>query len=54
MNLLKYGECFSYIIDKKYGGLDLSVETQSRALVKFASVNPSVAVTVMVPISWTW
>ena len=49
MNLLKYGECFSYIIDKKYGGLDLSVETQSRALVKFASVNPSVAVTVMVP-----
>jgi len=49
MNILKEYSCFSYIIDKKYGGLELSVESQSRALVKLASVNPSVAVTVMVP-----
>ena len=49
MDILNKYKCFSYIIDKKYGGLDLSVESQSRALVKFASVNPSVAVTVMVP-----
>ena len=49
MDILKQYKCFSYIIDKKYGGLDLPVEAQSRALVKLASVNPSVAVTVMVP-----
>ena len=49
MDILKKYKCFSYIIDKKYGGLDLPVEAQSRALVKLASVNPSVAVTVMVP-----
>ena len=49
MDILKQYKCFSYIIDKKYGGLDLPVEVQSRALVKLASVNPSVAVTVMVP-----
>ena len=49
MDILKENKCFSYIIDKKYGGLDLPVEAQSRALVKLASVNPSVAVTVMVP-----
>ena len=49
MNILKQYKSFSYIIDKKYGGLNLPVEAQSRALVKLASVNPSVAVTVMVP-----
>ena len=49
MNILKKHKCFSYIIDKKYEGLNLNVESQSRALVKFASINPSVAVTVMVP-----
>ena len=49
MDILSKNKCFSYIIDEKYGGLNLSVESQSRALVKFASVNPSIAVTVMVP-----
>ena len=49
MDVLKKNKCFSYIIDEKYGGLQLNVESQSQALVKLASVNPSVAVTVMVP-----
>ena len=49
MEILKHYSCFSYIIDEKYGGMNLNVENQSRALVKLASVNPSVAVTVMVP-----
>ena len=42
-------KAFSYIIDEKYGGLKHSVETQSRILVKLASHNPSLGVTVMVP-----
>ncbi len=42
-------KAFSYIIDEKYGGMNLPVETQSRILVKLASNNPSLGVTVMVP-----
>ncbi len=42
-------KAFSYIIDEKYGGMNLPVETQSRILVKLASMNPSLGVTVMVP-----
>ncbi len=42
-------KAFSYIIDEKYGGMKLPVETQSRILVKLASNNPSLGVTVMVP-----
>lgn len=49
MKVLKDYKCFSYIIDSKYSGLDLNVESQSRALVKLSSVNPGIAVTVMVP-----
>lgn len=46
---LKNTKAFSYIIDEKYGGMKLPVETQSRILVKLASMNPSLGVTVMVP-----
>ena len=42
-------KAFSYIIEKEFGGLMHSVETQSRILVKLASMNPSLGVTVMVP-----
>ena len=47
--MIKETKAFSYIIDPKYGGKKLSVETQSRILVKLASNNPSLGVTVMVP-----
>jgi alkylation response protein AidB-like acyl-CoA dehydrogenase len=46
---IKETKAFSYIIDPKYGGKKLSVETQSRILVKLASNNPSLGVTIMVP-----
>ncbi len=46
---LKETKAFSYIIDEKYGGMNLPVETQSRILVKLASMNPSLGVTIMVP-----
>ena len=49
LKTIKYTKAFSFIIDKKYGGLDLNVETQSRILVKLASHQPSLGVTVMVP-----
>jgi acyl-CoA dehydrogenase len=39
----------SMIIDKKYNGNRLPIETQSRILSKISSYNPSLAVTVMVP-----
>jgi len=46
---LKETRATSYIIQEKYGGLHLDVETQSRILVKLTSHNPSLGVTVMVP-----
>ena len=46
---LKNTKAFSYIIDEEYGGMKLPVETQSRILVKLASMNPSLGVTIMVP-----
>ena len=49
MRAIKETKAFSYIIDDKYGGNKLNVETQSRILVKLASINPSLGVTVMVP-----
>ena len=49
LKTIKHTKAFSFIIDKKYGGLDLNVETQSRILVKLASHQPSLGVTVMVP-----
>lgn len=49
MDAIKETKAFSYIINEKYGGTNLNVETQSRILVKLASINPSLGVTVMVP-----
>ena len=49
LDAIKETKAFSYIIDDKYGGNKLNVETQSRILVKLASFNPSLGVTVMVP-----
>ena len=48
-DMIKETKAFSYIIDPEYEGMKLSVETQSRILVKLASYNPSLGVTVMVP-----
>jgi len=39
----------SMIIDKKYNGNRLSIESQSKILSKIASYNPSLAVAIMVP-----
>ena len=39
----------SMIIDKKYGGNRLSIETQSKVLSKISSYNPSLGVATMVP-----
>ena len=39
----------SMIIDKKYGGNRLSIESQSNILSKISSYNPSLGVAVMVP-----
>ena len=49
LDVLHTHKAFSYIIKKKYSGLDFPVETQSRILVKLTSVNPALGVTVMVP-----
>tara|TARA_B110000211_G_C14090869_1_gene558993 strand:- start:2012 stop:3973 length:1962 start_codon:yes stop_codon:yes gene_type:complete len=49
LDVLNKNGAFSYIIKQEYGGLELPVETQSRVLVKLASINPALAVTVMVP-----
>ena len=46
---IKETKAFSYIINKDFEGSELNVETQSRILVKLASYNPSLGVTVMVP-----
>ena len=51
-NLMKYlGEkgFLSMIIDKKYNGNRLSINTQSNILSKISSYNPSLGVVVMVP-----
>lgn len=49
INFLGDKGLFGLIIDQKYGGLDLSVEEQSRILTKLSSHNPSLGVIVMVP-----
>lgn len=46
---IKSSKAFSYIIDQKYGGLNLNVTTQSKILTKLTSFNPSLGVSVMVP-----
>lgn len=40
---------FSFIIDEKYGGTNISVNEMSNILTKITSVNPSLGVTTMVP-----
>ena len=47
-NLGKHG-FLSMIIDKKYGGNRLSIESQSKILSKISSYNPSLGVATMVP-----
>ena len=46
---IKNTKAFSYIIDKKYNGLNLNIETQSNILTILTSYNPSLGVSVMVP-----
>jgi acyl-CoA dehydrogenase len=49
MDNIKKTKAFSYIIEKKYGGHEFNVNTQSKILTKLTSYNPSLGVTVMVP-----
>ena len=49
IDTLNKHKAFSYIIKKKYDGLELNIESQSRILVKLTSVNPALGVIVMVP-----
>ena len=46
---IKNTKAFSFIIDNKYNGHNFNVESQSRNLVKLASVDPALGVTIMVP-----
>ena len=39
----------SFIIDRKYGGIKLSVKELSSVLTKISSVNPALGIAVMVP-----
>lgn len=49
LNKIKEEKFLSFIISKKYGGEELTVNEQSKILTYAASYNPSVAVTIMVP-----
>jgi len=46
---IRKNKFFSFIIDEKYGGNNMSINAQSKILTKIASHNPSMGVTVMVP-----
>ena len=46
---IKNTKAVSFIIDNKYNGHNFNVESQSRNLVKLASVDPALGVTIMVP-----
>ena len=51
-NIMKYigdKKFFSFIIPKKYNGLDMSVENSSDVLTKISTKNPSLGVAIMVP-----
>ena len=51
-DIIKYlgeNKFFSFIINKKYGGLNLSTSSLSSVLTKISSINPALGVTVMVP-----
>ncbi len=49
MDTIKFNRFFSFIIDEKYGGANLSVKDQSALLTKITTKNPALGVTVMVP-----
>ena len=49
VNYLGTNKFFSFIIDEKYDGYNLSVNELSNILTKITSVNPALGVTVMVP-----
>lgn len=48
-NYLGSNKFFSFIIDEKYGGQNLSISEMSSLLVKISSYNPSLGVSIMVP-----
>ena len=49
MEIVGKEQFMGMIIDKKYGGSDLSVAEQSKILTKISSYNPSLGVSIMVP-----
>ena len=49
INFLGKNKFFSFIIDEKYGGTNLSVKELSSVLTKITSVNPPLGVATMVP-----
>ncbi len=49
INYLADNKFFSFLIDKKYGGIKLSVNEMSNVLTKIASVDPALGVVTMVP-----
>ncbi len=49
IDYIKTNRFFSFIINEKYGGANLSVKDQSSLLTKITSKNPALGVTVMVP-----
>ena len=49
INYLAENKFFSFLIDKKYGGIKLSVNEMSNVLTKIASVDPALGVVTMVP-----
>jgi len=49
MDFMKKNKFFSFIIPEEYGGLDFSAYANSVVVSKIASLNSSLAVTVMVP-----
>lgn len=49
MEIVGENHFMGMIIDKKYGGSDLSVTEQSKILTKISSYNPSLGVSIMVP-----
>lgn len=49
INFLGKNKFFSFIINEKYNGTNLSVKESSSLLTKITSINPAIGVTVMVP-----
>ena len=49
INHLAKNKFFSFLIDKKYGGIKLTVNEQSNILTQIASVSPALGVVAMVP-----